>query len=52
MRRTLLKLSRGGVAPIDIINGDEGWEDDLVQDMKAAMSTFSLRVSFLAEKEE
>ncbi|KAL9634500.1 MAG: hypothetical protein Q9164_004049 [Protoblastenia rupestris] len=52
MRRTLLKLSRGGVAPIDIINGDEGWEEDLVQDMRAAMSTFSLRVSFLAEKEQ
>ena len=51
MKRMTLKMSRGGVAPIDVGDDRNKWEESLLEEMKAAMATFSLRVSFLVEDE-
>ena len=51
MGRTILKLSRGGIAPIDFDEDDEVWGIALVKRMQHAMATFSLRISLLSDNE-
>lgn len=51
-KRVSSLFSRGGVAPMDIWQGGEDWEDGVFEDIKRAMAKFSLRISFLYEDGE
>ena len=46
-KRTHTLFSRGGVAPMDIWQGGEDWDDGVFKEIRAAMANNGLRVGFL-----
>ncbi len=46
-KRTQTLFSRGGIAPMDIWQGGEDWDDGVFKDIRAAMANNGLRVGFL-----
>ncbi len=46
-KRTRTLFSRGGIAPMDIWQGGEDWDDGVFKDIRAAMANNGLRVGFL-----
>ena len=46
-KRTHTLFSRGGIAPMDIWQGGEDWDDGVFKDIRAAMANNGLRVGFL-----
>ena len=46
-KRTHTLFSRGGIAPMDVWQGGENWDDGVIRDIKAAMANNGLRVGFL-----
>ena len=46
-KRTHTLFSRGGLAPMDIWQGGEDWDDGVFGDIRAAMANNGLRVGFL-----
>ena len=51
-KRTHTLFSRGGIAPMDVWQGGETWDDGVFQDIKAAMANNGLRVGFLYANSE
>ena len=48
-KRAHTLFSRGGVAPMDIWQGGEDWDDGVFNEVRAAMANNGLRVGFLYE---
>ena len=51
MGRTVLRLPKGGIVPIDFNEDDEVWGSALIECIQTAMATFSLRINFLSANE-
>ena len=51
-KRTHTLFSRGGIAPMDVWQGGENWDDGVFQDIKVAMANNGLRVGFLYANSE